>query len=176
EPQQGRVDGTSDREGRIAAGLRKGAGRVSGARLCKRVVLLDRKFVAQPYAALEQRRVRARAADGAVRVGERGDGLAEAGAARDVVGQKRRIRLLALVIRGRGLQGQALQEARGDRGLEAANAIVGAVRGEGEIAKLAGIEERELNVVPVFLVDGSIELDAVVEECGLPADLLVGQG
>src|SRR5580658_8316776 len=69
-----------------------------------------------------------------------------------------------------------MRHARHELSLHPPDPIVRSVGGEHQIAETAlWIEEKYLDVLPILLVRRSVELDAVVEPLGLPADFVVCQ-
>src|SRR4029077_597307 len=89
--------------------------------------------------------------------------------------QGRRIRLLAAVPGRPALGCETFGKHGDDRSLYPADPVIRSVGIEADIPEEAGIEERYLSVFPVFLVERSVPLQAVVEELRLPAELVVGQ-
>src|ERR1700722_16943836 len=149
-------------------------------------------FIARMKAELYGRRIGGRAADRAVRVGDRRaagdhaggngaglrDGLAEIAAGDVVRGivveQRGRIRLLALVPGRSTPQRQSARDPGHQGGLDAPDAKVLTVGVVENIADHTRIEERNLYVVPVLLVDGPVPLQPMAPEFRLPAKLVVG--
>src|SRR5579872_7019082 len=61
-------------------------------------------------------------------------------------------------------------------GLHSTHPIIRPVGGKNEIAEPSlWVEEEDLDVLPILLIDGSVELDALIEPLGLPSDLIVRQ-
>ena len=89
--------------------------------------------------------------------------------------QAGRVGLRGVVVGARALQRQPVGDPRVDLQLDALDVVVRAVDAEGGVAELGGVEEQQLNVVPLHVVRGHVHLQAVVEELGLHADLVVGQ-
>ena len=56
---------------------------------------------------------------------------------------------------------------------DATNPVGRPVRGEDLVAVQTRVENRQLHVVPIFLVERSIELQVLIEPRGFPADFLV---
>src|SRR5665213_780671 len=158
---------------------------VAGADLKVRTVFADVPIVAGAQTELNRRRIGARGADRAVRVGDRrataargiaglSDRLAEARAG-EVADQRRRIRLPALIPGGRTLQRQFVGDAGHQRGLDTLDQEILTVGVVENVADQAGIEERDLDVVPILPVHGAVPLQAMIEKLRLPADLIVRQ-
>ena len=139
---------------------------VLAAHLGKGPVLAQRKLVTHPHISLEQRRFAERTALQAEDIGDRQsigaeNRLAEIRAGRIVVDQRGRIGLAALVVRARSLHRQALGHAGHDLQLAASDPVVRSVGDEGQIAEaLLRVEELDDGVLPVFLVDGAVDLHA----------------
>ena len=53
--------------------------------------------------------------------------------------------------------------------------VVRTVDAEGGVAELGGLKNSDLHVVPLHVVGGHVDLQAVIEELGFHADLVVGQ-
>ena len=103
------------------------------------------------------------------------DALAERRRARVIADQAGRRGLICAVPGTRSLHGEPLGDPRHHLQLDAGDAVVRAVDDEGRVAERRRVVERELHVVPVHLVHGAVELQAMVEEFGLEADLVVGE-
>ena len=73
------------------------------------------------------------------------------------------------------MQRQAVGHPRHDRGLDTLDYEILAVGVVENVAHHGGVEERDLHVVPVFLVDRAVPLQAMIEKFRLPADFIVGQ-
>ena len=89
--------------------------------------------------------------------------------------QERRIRLLAAGPGRPALGRESFGEHGDERSLHTSNPIVRSVGVEADIPEHARIEEGHLHVLPIFLVNRSVPLQAPVEELRLPAELAVGQ-
>src|SRR5882757_7340383 len=159
---------------------------VGDAYLYVRVVTGEGPLVAGAQAELNRRRIGARGTGRAEGIGDRRaigaegvasllDWLAEIRALGIVVEQNWRIRLPALVPGCRTLQCQPSHDPASQRRLETLDEEVLAVGVEENVADHTRIEEGDLDVVPVFPVQGPVPLQAMVEEFSLPADFIVRQ-
>jgi hypothetical protein len=81
-----------------------------------------------------------------------------------------------VVVGARALNRQAFHHLGNELQLAAVDSIVRAVGDEGQVAEtLLRIEELDNGVLPIFLVDGAVDLDAMVPELGLEAEFVVDQ-
>ena len=83
--------------------------------------------------------------------------------------------LLGAVHRARALERQALGKAGDELDLEALDPVTRPVDGEGRVAQVHRIEQRQLNVLPLHVVGGHVDHEAMLEELALEADLVVDQ-
>src|SRR6185437_6962536 len=90
-----------------------------------------------------------------------------------VVDQGRGVGLAALVPVSRALHGEPGHDAGHEGGLDALDEEVLTVGVVEDIADHAGIEELDLHVGPLVVIHRAVPLQPVVEELGLPADLVV---
>src|SRR5450755_4361340 len=156
------------------------------AELHKRAVARDGPLVPGAHAELNRRRIGTGGTDRAERTGDlRATGTGSAADLRNrlavvraggvVVGQHWLIRLHALVPGDGTLQCQPADDPADQRGLDTPDPKVLAIGVKENVAGHTGVEEGDLDVVPVLLVDGPVPLQAMVEKFGLPADFVVGQ-
>ena len=147
---------------------------VHAAGLHEGVVVVERPFIANTGVGAERRRVGSRATERSVGIRNVRDRFTEIRAGRVVVDQKRRVRLRARVPGGRSGDRQAVRHAGDDGGFDPPDAVARPVGRESQVAEPAlRVEEAGLSVAPDFLIDRAVELNAVIEPLGLPADLVV---
>src|ERR1035438_5056521 len=137
--------------------------------LPERLILVNRKFVANTNIALELGRYRKRRPFGPESIDDI-DGLAGLR-----IHQRERLDHFAVVRRRRGGHRQTREYPREHGGLRPAHPIVRTIGDELQIAGYAGVQDSDLYVLPVFLVDRSVPLQSMVEPLGLPAELIVDQ-
>src|SRR3984885_13187425 len=166
----------------VTAGLGEGMAGMRGAGLCEGIVRVHRPLVAQTQVELQRRRIGAGAADRTVRILNAEDGLSVFGLGRRVrqqcgiIGdQVGRVGLFTAVPGSPSLRRQALGNHCDKRRFHTANPIVRSIRGESDIAEFPRVKKVDLHIVPVFLIDRPVPLQAVIEELCFPAELVVGQ-
>src|SRR5713226_7628472 len=124
---------------------------VGGVELNERGVSGDSPLVAGAQAELNRRRIGARGTDRTERGGDR------------------------RTIGAGGVQGQPTDYPGQQRRLDTLDEEVLAVGVVENVADQTGVEESDLDVVPVLPVHGPVPLQAMVEKFGLPADFIVRQ-
>src|SRR5215831_12075444 len=139
------------------------------AELPERTVAPHLKVIAGAQVPLERWRMREQRTDLAKRV-DYVDRLSGRG-----IGEREGLYHFAAVPRCTARYGEAFSDPSDKRDLDTADAVVRSVGGEGQVARDARIEDRDLGVLPVFLINRAVELEAAVQPLGLPACLVVGE-
>src|SRR5436190_5128061 len=155
----------------LAQLIRRGIGASLASRryLPERLVVSHRQVVAEPDAALERRAVRERRTESTEGVDDI-DRLAGRG-----IHEVQRLHDFTAVPRGRRPDGQMLDRASDERGLQTLDPIGGPVGGKDQVTGHPRIKYRDLHFLPVFSVDRTIPLQPSSQPFCLPAQLVVDQ-